>query len=140
MRQLREFELWLEVEKPLAKGRMLNAPGQTSRPAQNAQGGKQGSSRDLAAERVGLGSGDKAEAAKTKSEGGAGPCGEIPHLEKTGNSRDLAALQRPADVPGADALQLQVQRLQRLALRPPVPLQLSYQRIGQNVQHLPCTS
>lgn len=60
--QLREFELWLVVEKKLAEGRVAAAKTKNGS-EQNAHPQKGGKSRDLAAERVGLGAGDKAEAA-----------------------------------------------------------------------------
>jgi hypothetical protein len=50
------------VEKKLAEGRVAAAKTKNGR-EQNAHPQKGGKSRDLAAERVGLGAGDKAEAA-----------------------------------------------------------------------------
>lgn len=61
--KLREFALWKEVEKELAKGRMQNAPSQISHPGPKDRDGKIGDARDLAAKRVGISSGSHAEKA-----------------------------------------------------------------------------
>ena len=58
--QLREFELWLEVEKPLAKARH---GGHEINPGGKCRNREVGDSRDLAAKRVGLNHGATAEKA-----------------------------------------------------------------------------
>lgn len=83
--QLREFELWLEVEKVQAKARMLNAPGQTvHRGEQSEHTGKSGKSRDAAAERAGLSSGFRAQEAlkALKAADAAEATGDVEQVEK----------------------------------------------------------
>lgn len=60
--QLREFELWLEVEKEQAKGRKASLNGKSAY-GKICQEQKTGAARDLAAERVGFKSGSGAEQA-----------------------------------------------------------------------------
>jgi hypothetical protein len=61
--KLREFALWKEVEKKLAPGRKGANQYTKEGPGQNARDAKPGDARDLAAKRVGLGCGSKAEKA-----------------------------------------------------------------------------
>jgi hypothetical protein len=60
--KLREFALWKEVERELAKGRKSTL-NRKSAPGEKHQEQKTGTARDLAAKRVGIGSGSDAEKA-----------------------------------------------------------------------------
>lgn len=60
--KLREFALWKEVERELAKGRQATLNGKSAS-GPNGREQKTGDARDLAAKRVGLGSGSQAEKA-----------------------------------------------------------------------------
>lgn len=60
--QLREFELWVEVEKEQSKGRKASLNGKSARGGIHHEQ-KTGKARDLAAERVGFKSGSDAEKA-----------------------------------------------------------------------------
>jgi hypothetical protein len=59
---LREFELWLEVEKPLARARKAVLNGKDAS-GEKCRKQEAGDSRDLAAKRVGFKSGSDAEKA-----------------------------------------------------------------------------
>ena len=61
--KLREFALWKEVEAELAKGRKLSGNGGAEPGGEKHHMVKQGKARDLAAKRVGIGSGSDAEKA-----------------------------------------------------------------------------
>lgn len=81
--QLREFELWLEVEKEQAKGR-IEAAKTKNGPGEIHQGQKTGAARDLAAERVGFKSGSDAEKAlkALKAADAAEATGDVEQIEK----------------------------------------------------------
>lgn len=61
--KLREFALWKEVEQQLAKGRMLSGKAAEEPSGEKHLEVKTGQARDLAAKRVGIGSGSDAEKA-----------------------------------------------------------------------------